>query len=194
MHPDSPLWFLTDFADQAVILPLSLVVAITLWCAGWRRGALAWAGIVGVTFAIVAGAKLAVFVFGPPGFLPNLHSPSGHTAAAALIYGSLVALLASRANPRSRALMVACFVAVGIGTTRLALHVHTRSDVVIGAAIGIAAATLLAWAAGRRPDGVRVLIPTTVTLLVILVFHGVRLPVEVWLHEVAHTVKAEIRP
>jgi hypothetical protein len=41
---------------------------------------------------------------------------------------------------------------------------------------------------------VRVLIPTTVTLLVILVFHGVRLPVEVWLHEVAHSVKAEIRP
>ena len=194
MHSDASIWFLTDFADQAVILPLSLVVAITLWCVGWRRGALAWAGVVGVTFATVAAAKLAVFVFGPPEFLPNLRSPSGHTAAAALIYGSLVALLASRANPRARALMVACFVGVGIGTTRLALHAHTRSDVAIGAAIGVTAAILLAWAAGRRPDGVRIIIPTTVTLLVILVFHGVRLPVETWLNEVAHTVKSEIHP
>ena len=34
--------FLTDFADQAVLLPVAAGVAIMLLLLGWRRGALAW--------------------------------------------------------------------------------------------------------------------------------------------------------
>jgi hypothetical protein len=35
--------FVTDFADQAVVLPLALTICLALAVAGWRRGALAWA-------------------------------------------------------------------------------------------------------------------------------------------------------
>ncbi len=44
--------FLTDFADQAVVLPIVIgVVAIVLAAqeAG-RRGALTWLGVIGLTF------------------------------------------------------------------------------------------------------------------------------------------------
>ena len=43
--------FLTDFADQAVVLPLVLVLvlvlALVLAAQGWRRGAAAWLVAVG---------------------------------------------------------------------------------------------------------------------------------------------------
>ncbi len=39
--------FLTDFADQAVVLPFALVVAVALGVAGWWRGAFAWIAGVG---------------------------------------------------------------------------------------------------------------------------------------------------
>ena len=59
--------FVTDFADQAVILPLLLMVAIALWWCGWRRGALAWAiGVaasqLGLTWGVLRSlASNAIF-------------------------------------------------------------------------------------------------------------------------------------
>lgn len=52
--------FLTDFADQAVMLPLALAVAIALAVMGWRRGAMVWLGIVCGTFGLMLGLK---FIF-----------------------------------------------------------------------------------------------------------------------------------
>src|SRR5579884_655434 len=80
---------LTDFADQAVVLPLVVAVAATLLISGWKRGALAWLITAGATLGLMLILKLACIACGPP----QLRTPSGHTAAAAIVAGSLAALL-----------------------------------------------------------------------------------------------------
>src|SRR5690349_19218340 len=50
--------FLTDFADQAVIMPLVLAVAVALALQGWRRGAFVWLAVVAVTFIVMLMLKL----------------------------------------------------------------------------------------------------------------------------------------
>src|ERR1700761_7456706 len=74
--------YLTDFADQAVILPLVLAVAIALAVQGWRRGAIVWLVVVAGVFGATLASKL-MFLACSPVFGPiDVHSPSGQDAAA----------------------------------------------------------------------------------------------------------------
>jgi membrane-associated phospholipid phosphatase len=175
--------FLTDFADQAVVLPLVLAAAAGLAAGGWRRGALAWAAVCAATLGALGLLKLAIFVWGAPPALPGLLSPSGHTASAALVYGGIISLLALR--HRRFALPVAALAAGVIGTTRLALHQHTLPDVIVGAGFGLAGVLALVGAAGKRPVDFRPGILLGLGVAVIAGFHGLRLPAEPWLHQVA---------
>ena len=50
------LTFLTDFADQAVVLPVAVAIAFVLAVAGWWRGLIAWLIGVGGTIAVMAVA------------------------------------------------------------------------------------------------------------------------------------------
>ncbi len=176
--------FLTDFADQAVVLPVAAAVLLGLLALGWRRGALAWGlSVVGV-LSVMLGLKLAAFACGGllgldgPGDW-SLVSPSGHTAASAVVYGGLLSLLAP-ASPAGTALAVlgGGAVALCIGLTRLALHAHTLADVLVGAVVGVAGAAAMRWMAGPRP--VRLSQPRLLLLacVVMLLFHGHRVEAE----------------
>src|SRR5271165_5706424 len=84
------MMFLTDFADQAVVLPVVAAIAMILAATGWWRGALVWLGVVGLTFGAVLLLKLGFLACGPV-FTPwELRSPSGHTAAASMVAGGFV--------------------------------------------------------------------------------------------------------
>ena len=176
--------FLTDFADQAVVLPLVAAIAIVLIGRGWWRGALAWLGVIGVTFCVVLVLKLSFLACGPV-FAPwTLRSPSGHTAAAAVVAGGLAALLTGRL---AAALPVALLAATGIGMSRVALGYHSVLEVVIGAALGVTGAAAMSRLAGPPPSG------RTVSLLaaagvVALMLHGFRLPAEAAIWHASHGV------
>ena len=171
--------FLTDFADQAVVLPLAACVLVALVAIGWRRGALAWAICVPGVLAAMLGLKLLTFACLNHLGWTGLSSPSGHTAGAAIVYGGLLALLAP---PTSAATMGAALlgglVAMLFGLTRLALQVHTVADVAVGAAVGVAGTIAMRRLAGPRPA--RRLAPwiVPVTAAVIVLFHGHRLEAE----------------
>lgn len=174
--------FLTDFADQAVMLPVALAVGVALALGGWRRGALAWAlAVLGTLLAVVL-AKLAVAA--TSGMLPlhGLKSPSGHVASAAVVYGGLVALLLPEPARGARHPFVALLLAAAFATlfagTRLALHVHTRSDVLAGACLGIAGALALTRLAGPRPSRLTRAAPVLAALAMVLLFHGRHLHAE----------------
>jgi len=166
--------FLTDFADQAVVLPIVAAVAVVLAARGWWRGALAWLCVVGITFGLVLVLKLG-FLACTPVFGPwALRSPSGHTAAASVVAGGLVALVAGR---QLAVLCVALLAAVVIGSSRLELGFHSVPEVVIGGLTGIAGAALLSRLAGPPPS--RRSVPLmAVVLVVAMLLHGMRLPAE----------------
>jgi len=172
--------FVTDFADQAVMLPLTLAVALALLALGWRRAALAWAVCVIATFGTMLVLKLAFAACGSldtgTSSLGTIGSPSGHTAAGAMVYGSLAGLLLRRGIPG--ALLPAAAVAVLIGATRVRLDVHTLAEVILGGLVGCAGATAFIALAGPCPQRWRpawLLIPL---LLVPLLAHGRNLGAE----------------
>jgi membrane-associated phospholipid phosphatase len=171
--------FLTDFADQAVALPVAATVLLALLALGWRRGALAWALGVGGVLALMLVLKLVTFacIWRAPWL--GLSSPSGHTATAAVVYGGLLALLV----PRSLAGTLAAALAGGMfalifGLTRLALQVHTVPDVLAGATVGIAGAIVMRRLAGNRPARLSSPRLTLAACVVMLLFHGHRLAAE----------------
>jgi membrane-associated phospholipid phosphatase len=166
--------FLTDFADQAVVLPLIATVALCLAALGWRRGALAWLLAIGFSFAVVLLLKLAFATCGPAMGLPSLRSPSGHTAAAAVVAGGLAALLRHR---RGVVLVTACLAAALIGVTRLALGYHTPPEVLLGGATGVAGALGFAALAGLAPS-LRLGWLFAAVVVVAVVLHGQHLDAE----------------
>ncbi len=166
--------FLTDFADQAVVLPIVAAVAIVLAAQGARRGALAWLGATGLTFGVILLLKLSFLACEPVFGAWTLHSPSGHTAAASVVAGGMAALLSGR---RAVVLSVASLAALLIGLSRLELGFHSLPEVMVGAGIGIAGALVLARLAGAPPSRrpIRLL---AVAGVIAVVLHGVRLPAE----------------
>jgi membrane-associated phospholipid phosphatase len=173
--------FLTDFADQAVVLPLVVAVAVVLGLQGWWRGALVWFGTIAGTFAVMLALKLFFMgcsvVFGPLG----LRSPSGHVAAASVIAGALVVVLG---RERALILPIVALATVVIGFTRIGLHVHSWPEVILGGGVGLAGALVLVGGAGPPPR-LR-LSPLIITAAVVLaVFHGQHLEAELAIRQAA---------
>lgn len=166
--------FLTDFADQAVLLPLVLAVAAALAMQGWRRGAVIWLAVVFATFGVMLALKLAFLACSPLFGPAELHSPSGHVAAATVVAGGLAAVLSRR---RVSILPVAALAAVVIGISRLFLGMHSLPEVALGAVVGLAGAAALLTLAGPPPT----LKPgrlLAVMVIVAALFHGMHLPAE----------------
>jgi len=186
------LHFLTNFADQAVILPLVVVTGMTLLLVGWWRGALAWFFAVPATLGVVLVGKLSTIAC--QNLLPpiGLFSPSGHTASAAVVYGGVLALLLQRSGRRGGlvvALVCATLVAGVFGFTRVALSVHTMADVVAGGLIGTAGVMALAWLAGPRPALPRAWIGLSATVvLVALLFNGRHVYAEMHISRVSQQI------
>jgi membrane-associated phospholipid phosphatase len=166
--------YLTDFADQAVILPLVLAVAVALAVQGWRRGALVWLLVVAGVFSATLVFKV-MFLACSPLFGPiDIHSPSGHVAAATVVTGGLAAMLTRR---RTSILPAAVLAAIVIGISRLVLGMHSLPEVVVGAVIGLAGALALLRFAGPPPP-LRIAPLALVVVVIATVFHGLHLPAE----------------
>jgi membrane-associated phospholipid phosphatase len=163
--------FLTDFADQAVVLPVVLAIALVLLAQRWWRGAAAWTATIVATFAVVLALKVLLIPCGTAA----MHTPSGHVAAATVVTGGLAAMLRRR---RGIVVPVALLAAAVIGASRLVLGLHTWPEVVIGALVGMAGAMAMPRLAGPPPPGIEARRLVLITLAVALVFHGLHLPAE----------------
>lgn len=169
--------FITDFADLAVLLPLALCLGVGFAWQGWRRGALAWAASVLATLAAMLTLKL-MFV-GCAAALGGF-SPSGHTAAGTVIYGGFIAIwLRRRGVAAALALLPSAGAAAAlIGTSRIVVGAHSLPEVAVGAVVGAAGVVLLLRLAGMPLAGLRVGRLGVVVAVVMLLLHGLRLPVE----------------
>lgn len=170
--------FVTDFGDQAVLLPLAIGVALLFGLTGWRRGAIAWTAAIGGTLSLMLALKLGFLACDH--LLPtDLRSPSGHTAASAAIYGGLLAVVVRRVTGHEH-WTLACTVAIAavIGVSRLALGAHTELEVFIGGIVGVCGGLAAVMLAGAPPPTLRLRSILATTLFVLVLFHGFHLPAE----------------
>lgn len=170
--------FVTNFADQAILLPATIAVGICFGLAGWRRGALAWSGVIACTWIVIFLLKLACLACGPL-VVEGLRSPSGHTAAAATAIGGFLGLIVRRNGGDWRwTIPISAGLAVVIGLSRLILHVHTGVDVVVAGVVGVVGASALVILTGRPPAGLRLSPAISTLAIVILLLHGSQMPAE----------------
>lgn len=136
----TPWQAITSFGDSALLLPLILwtTCSLALLAGDWRMTR-RWVVAVGLVGGIVCLSKLLFMAWGigPPGL--NYTGFSGHTALATLVWPSLAALLTrdARIGVRRAAIAAGCLVAIGVGLSRLALKVHSPSEVWLGALLGL---------------------------------------------------------
>lgn len=184
--------YVTNFADQAVVLPLTFVVAVVLFTAGWRRGAVVWTATIGATLAVTLLLKIVLFSCGH--LIPNLvvQSPSGHTAASGAVYGGLAAIVARivlGANSRRRHLWVwavTILVVITIATSRVMLGAHTVPEVISGGIIAVCGAVTFDWLAGTAPPTLRLRSLAAGAIIVVVLLHGFRMPAEAAIHRYAY--------
>ncbi len=169
--------FLTNFADQAVILPVAAATALVLAATRWWRGLGAWIVAVGGVLAVILLLKLVFAACAGLGGDTGIRSPSGHTASAAVVYGGVLILTLRNRLPPAWLAALPLLMAALFGATRLILHVHTPGDVVAGGLIGMAGAAALAWMAGPRPQ-VRAWPMALAVCAVMATLHGLQLPAE----------------
>ncbi len=171
--------FLTDFADQAVVLPLILCVAAVLWLSGWRRGTAVWLVGTVATLSVMVILKLTFRACGAEVFDGTIESPSGHTAVAGAVYGSIFAFMSSRLGGRdvSRLVVVLATVVV-VGISRVLLKAHNVPEVCVGGAIGFIAAQAMLHLAGDPPDDRSVTLSCWPLLALPLLLHGIHLQAE----------------
>jgi membrane-associated phospholipid phosphatase len=179
--------FLTDFADEAVVLPSLVTVAAALAVLRWWRGAVAWLVAGVVTLGTMLILKL-LFIACNGVFI---HTPSGHTAAAAMVIGGFAAVGRKSVEVRAaRALLFAVSAAALIGVSRLALGRHNLPEVALGGIVGTLGALLLAVIAGPVREGLPMRGLTAALLAVMILFHGSHLRAEAQISRAASLLRA----
>jgi membrane-associated phospholipid phosphatase len=175
--------FLTDFGDSAVLLPLSLVVLVWLLATRSIAAAIWWVGVLAVFGAVIGGLKMLFFAC-PPAV--DVRSPSGHTGFSMLVYGGIAAIIAIQrrsAWSRTAIMLAALALVIGIAISRVALHMHSRPETLIGFLIGAVAVAVFIFGYQRTTHNRRLMTPLLfAVVLTATIFHGARLNAETNLH------------
>ena len=177
--------FVTDFADQAVLVPSAIAVAVGFGAAGWHRGALAWSGVLACAWVSILLLKLACLLYDPL-WAEGLHSPSGHTAGAGAAAGGFFGLIVRRRGGDWRwTVPISAGLATVIGLSRLALQVHTGPDVLVAGVLGVGSAMVLVMLAGPPPPRLRLSPIITVCAVMMLLLHGSQTSAEATIQRIA---------
>lgn len=194
------LRFVTDLADQAVLLPLIAFVALLLFLDGNWRVLKAWvaatAGVLGFTLLLKLGFYAASRL---TPVLPaiGLISPSGHVAAATVSYGAIVRLLGPRSWRSGHGTLwwwlAGLVVALLVGLTRVLLRDHSVAEVAVGALVGVAGLRLFAVLSANDPRSPARWKLAAAVLGAIVLFHGDRLAIEHGIRDASVQVGRAVR-
>ena len=187
MGSENLIKFITNFGDEAVILPLIFVTTILFSVAGWIRGALVWFFGVSLTVGCIILVKMFGLLWAEwYGGYGRSFSLSGHVAAITVVYGSLLHIfIFSRFRSWLIAALPPIVIAVILSYTRLYLMAHTLAEVVAGTSLGVIGAVVTERFTPESPDGLmRWCMP--VILMVMFIFHGYVLEAEPALQRIFH--------
>ena len=187
---------LTNFADQGVILPLSLSIGILLLLFKCKQQAIGWTiSVVGTLVSVVVLKLVFHIVFSLISFSIHFSSPSSHVAAGSMVYGSLIALLIDKGYIKLKTAMYSsAIVAIIFSATRLGLQAHTRSEVIIGSFLGmLGCATFVYTCNTARLQSINKSVLVVVSLLVMIIFHGCNLNGEKIINDISGVISQDIK-
>lgn len=170
--------FVTDFADAGVTAPVAAAVALCLLAFRQFRAAGIWLAMVGSVWVLMIALKFSFSLCADLSCdltTESLHlvSPSGHVAASAAIYGSLVGVsLRSTGRPFALSCLAAIAVALVIGATRLALDAHSVAEVLVGGCVGVGASIAFLRASHLLLSRMRRVALVGIAAAAMIAFHG----------------------
>ena len=180
---------LTDFGDAAVVLPLSVVISLWLLRHHSHRVLVPWIIALGLCIAVTALLKIYLNAC-PIG--SDLVSPSGHTSLSTLTYGAMTLVIAAeeRRILQTSVLGVGAGFIFSIAGSRVWLNAHSALEVGIGILIGIVTLALFARYYLRwRNEGTPLLMLVLPAVVVITVFLGQEVRIELVLHAISHHLR-----
>jgi membrane-associated phospholipid phosphatase len=128
----------TKLADSNFTMPLAALLAA--WLAGARawKACLLWCLLFGAGIVLVVATKIAYIGWGAGIAAIDFTGISGHAMRATAIAPVLIYLLLQKQTQRLQniGLLIALGFGLAIGISRLAIHVHSVSEVVSGCVLG----------------------------------------------------------
>jgi membrane-associated phospholipid phosphatase len=200
MNVDLPVsaWTsLTALGGVGVMGPVALIVAA--WLAlGYRwKYAGAWLALLGAASGLVALSKIAFIGWGIGVRQLDFTGISGHAlmSTAVLPVAIFVALLPARGMIRAAGVAIGLLLGVWVGVSRVVLDAHSVSEVVAGCALGAAVALGFVRIAWRAESGKLAPTPVAASLAAVVVaLHGVPVPTQHWITEIALQLSGHERP
>jgi membrane-associated phospholipid phosphatase len=198
--PDWPLslWLsITSVGSAGVMIPLALATAAWLAIGYPKRLALCWLVLFGGASMLVLLSKIAFIGWGIGLRRWDFTGISGHAmvSSAALPVAMFVALLPGSRWIRGLGVSVGVVAGIVVGVSRLRLNAHSVSEVIAGCALGALAALLFVAYAWRAEAGRLSPAPVAASLaMVALLLHGVSVPTQRWVTDIALQISGHERP
>lgn len=186
----------TKLADSNFTMPLAALLAV--WLAGARawKPFLLWSFLFGSGIVLVVATKIAYIGWGAGIPALDFTGISGHAMRATAIAPALMAILLQKQTRQIQqiGLLGGLVFGMAIGISRLAVHVHSVSEVVsgfvLGAIVGLSFAHLILNRIIHFDR--RLLLIGVVALLP--VFSLKPAPTDSWMEEVAYYLSGKERP
>lgn len=188
---------ITAFGSVGVMLPVGFAAAA--WLAlGYRwKYTVEWLALLGSGSAIVASSKIAFIGWGI-GMRPlDFTGVSGHAymATAVMPVALFVALLPARGSLRACGVAMGLLLGALVGGSRVVVNAHSVSEVVAGWAVGAAVALAFVRIAWKAEHGKLSPTPVAASLgAVVVALHGVPVPTQHWITEIALGLSGHERP
>lgn len=184
--------------DITIMLFAALAIAAWLFAENETQLALCWSLLFGAGLGVVIATKMAFIGWGIGIRALDFTGFSGHAMRATAVLPVLFYLMLEKAPRILRAAGTGCGLALGtlVGISRLAVHVHSPSEVIAGWMLGAAVSISFIWIAGtslRRHvcNPVRIAV-SVMALLTVPYVHPA--PTQQWLTEITLYVTGHDEP
>jgi membrane-associated phospholipid phosphatase len=198
LHLSESLWIsITAFGSVGVMAPVAAAVAAWLMLGYRWKYAFSWVALLGAASGLVALTKIAFIGWGIGVRNLDFTGISGHAlmSTAVLPVAFFVALLPARHGWRAFGVLAGLLLGVLVGMSRVVLHAHSVSEVVAGCALGAVVALSFVRIAWRAESGKLSPAPVAASLAAVVVaLHGVPVPTQHWITEIALGLSGHERP
>ncbi|MDR5818442.1 phosphoesterase [Caballeronia sp. LZ033] len=195
--PVSVWYWITALGSVGVMGPVALIIAA--WLAlGYRwKYAGAWLALLGTASGLVALSKIAFIGWGIGMRNLDFTGISGYAlmSTSVLPVAVFVALLPARNSLRALGVAAGLLLGLAVGVSRVVLDAHSVSEVVAGCALGAVVALAFVRFAWRAEPGKLAPMPVAASFAaVVIALHGVPVPTQHWITEIALGLSGHARP